>query len=117
MVLAIHLEARKPDVTKRHLAFISCLEATGIVVELGRFKEKTVHCHNCNRTMIRHEEKETDVAISVKLLELMIVDECDTAVIITGDTDIAPAVRTTQKLFPKKPSYLLFLMEEKIASW
>jgi hypothetical protein len=29
-------------------------------------------------------------------------DECDTAVLVTGDTDIAPAVRTASSLFPLK---------------
>src|SRR4051812_19600996 len=47
-----------------------------------------------------HEEKETDVALGSKLLELFITDSCDRAVVITGDTDIAPAVRTAKRLFP-----------------
>ncbi len=32
--LARHLEAKSPDVTKRHKAYLSCLKDTGIVVEL-----------------------------------------------------------------------------------
>jgi len=40
--------------------------------------------------------------MSCKLLEVFYNDECDTVVLITGDTDIAPAVRTALKLFPSK---------------
>lgn len=98
--LATHLQAVKPDVIKRHLTLIECLRATGVVVELGRFKQKTVHCDSCHHQIIRHEEKETDVAISARLLELFVRNACDTAVILTGDTDVAPAVRCVQQLFP-----------------
>lgn len=100
--LAKHLEATNPDVTKRHRDFIKCLESTGIVVELARFKEKEIWCPFCNQRIVRHEEKETDVAISVKLMELFCLDLCDTAILMTGDTDVAPAVRTAKRLFPKK---------------
>jgi hypothetical protein len=47
-----------------------------------------------------HEEKETDVAIACKLLELLCQGRCDTAVLMTGDTDIAPAIRTAKLLYP-----------------
>ena len=50
----------------------------------------------------RAEEKETDVALAAKLLEVLYRDECETAVLVTGDTDIAPAVRTAAALFPLK---------------
>jgi uncharacterized LabA/DUF88 family protein len=100
--LATHLEAFKPDVVARHQILIDALLATGVRVELGRFKEKKVWCETCRRDILRHEEKETDVAISLKLLELFFTEGCDTVVFITGDTDVAPAVRTAKKYFPTK---------------
>jgi uncharacterized LabA/DUF88 family protein len=106
--LARHLEASNPDVTKRHQAFIRCLEATGITCQLNRFKAKTINCPYCRRDFLRHEEKETDVAISIKLIELFHRDECDTIVLLTGDTDIAPAVRTSLILFPDKEIWFAF---------
>ncbi len=98
--LARHLEAVNPDVTRRHVEFLECLRGTGIQDELGRFKRKDVWCPHCNQTFIRHEEKETDVAIAVKLMELLHTGACETVVLVTGDTDLAPAVRTAQRLFP-----------------
>jgi len=111
--LAAHLEATNPDVTKRHRNFIRCLESTGIVVELARFKAKEILCPFCRQQIIRHEEKETDVAISVKLMELLFYDQCDTAVLMTGDTDLAPAVRTAKRLFPKKRVCFAFPYKRK----
>ena len=102
--LATHIEAADPDVTLRHRRFIRCLEDTGVIVELGRFKRRQIKCPdpNCGKFFFKHEEKETDVAIAVRLLEVFIKNECETAVLLTGDTDLAPAVRTAVSLFPTK---------------
>lgn len=111
--LAKHLEASKPDVTKRHRDYIRCLQATGIITELHRFKKKTVWCTSCNNELIKFEEKETDVAIAVKLLELLFKDACDTVVLVTGDTDIAPAVKTANIIFPYKRIVFAFPYKRK----
>ncbi|HAN47243.1 MAG TPA: hypothetical protein DCQ32_11975 [Cyanobacteria bacterium UBA8156] len=97
--LAKHLENKDADVTARHRKFIQCLEATGVVTEISRFKKKSVTCPSCHHRFDRYEEKETDVAVALKLLELLITDSCDTVVLVTGDTDFAPAARTAQRLF------------------
>ena len=100
--LAFHLEQSSPATVARHRDYIRCLESTGVEVVLSRFKEKRIRCSNCGQYIIRHEEKETDVAIAVKLLELFVEDICDMAVLVTGDTDLAPAARAAQQLFPTK---------------
>ena len=48
----------------------------------------------------RFEEKETDVALGVKAMELLHLNACDTLVIVSGDTDFAPAIRTAKRVFP-----------------
>ncbi|MBN1504574.1 MAG: NYN domain-containing protein [Candidatus Eisenbacteria bacterium] len=111
--LAVHLEQYKPDVVARHRLFLDCLVAAGIVPILGRFKFKTVRCHACNRDNPHYEEKETDVAISMKLIEVFQKDEADTAVLVTGDTDLAPAVRTASLLFPAKQICFAFPYKRK----
>jgi uncharacterized LabA/DUF88 family protein len=87
---------------ERHRTYIKCLEATGINVELSRFKEKTIHCPLCSGIFVRHEEKETDVAIASKMLELLFTDCCDSVILVTGDTDLAPAVKMAKQRFPNK---------------
>lgn len=93
---------KKPDIVRRHQNFVKCLEDTGINVEINRFKYKEVWCPYCKKTIVKHEEKETDVSIALKLIEIFLKDECDIAVLITGDTDLAPAVRMARTLYPKK---------------
>lgn len=111
--LATHLEQRQPGVTVRHRNYIECLQATGIMPVLGRFKSKQVHCRNCHRQSEHFEEKETDVAISTKLLEVLHLDAADTVVLVTGDTDLAPAVRTARSLFPAKLIWFVFPYKRK----
>ncbi|HSK73526.1 MAG TPA: NYN domain-containing protein [Pyrinomonadaceae bacterium] len=109
--LAKHLENKKPDVTLRHRTYIRCLGDSGIDVELHRFKKSLTFCQKCHQTFNRREEKETDVAIAARLFEIFCLNKCDTVVLITGDTDIVPAVKTAQRIFPKKE--IAFLMPYK----
>jgi len=106
--LAKHLQSSNPGVVARHTCYLDCLKHTGVTVELARFKKKKIKCPNCGSNIKRHEEKETDVAIAAKLFELQLLDECDTCVIVSGDTDVVPAVKTAQRLFANK--YIGFLL-------
>ena len=106
--IARHMEAHKPDVTARHRLFIEAISSTGVQIELGRFKKKRIVCDACGTSLKRHEEKETDVAIAVKMLELCHTGAADALVLMTGDTDIAPAVRSVQRLFPGVPVLFAF---------
>ncbi len=110
---AYHRQRNDPGVVIRHENYIKCLRSTGIKDQLGRFKEKEVTCKICGQTFKKHEEKETDVAIAVKLIECFSIDECDTVVLITGDTDICPAIRTALKHFPKKRIMCVFPYKRK----
>lgn len=92
----------------RHLKLISALKNTGIKIVLSKFKRKHAKCKVCNRQYTAHEEKETDVALAIKTFELFHENVCDIIVIVSGDTDMAPAVRTAQKLFKNKKVVFLF---------
>jgi uncharacterized LabA/DUF88 family protein len=100
--LATHLQKDHPEKIKKHKIFIEALESRGISVQLGRFKPKEVWCSNCRKMINKHEEKETDVAISAKIFEILIKDEAETIIIISGDTDLAPVIRTAKYLYPAK---------------
>jgi uncharacterized LabA/DUF88 family protein len=106
--LAHHLDATSPQTTKRHRVYLTCLKDSGVEIHLGHFKRAEARCPHCTRRVARHEEKETDVAIGVSLLEGFVRDTCDVAVLITGDSDQAPAVRKTLELFPQRRVFVCF---------
>lgn len=111
--LATHRESIKPGTSERHGRYIQALAGAGVTVHLGHFKCKTMRCRRCNDRFTRYEEKETDVAISVMLLELLQANACDIAVLVTGDTDIAPAVRAARRLFPGRAVWCAFPYRRK----
>ncbi|WP_028315915.1 NYN domain-containing protein [Desulfatibacillum aliphaticivorans] len=97
-----------PDVVKRHKALIKCFEDTGVIIQMHEFKRKNARCPSCKHAWHTHEEKETDVAIAVKLMELYANNSCGMIVILSGDTDIAPAVKTSNVLYPDKKTIFAF---------
>lgn len=105
---ADHREQMSPGTIDRHNAYLRALQATGVVVELGKFKEKRRRCMHCGEQILMHEEKETDVAIAVRLLELLWAGKCDAVAIVTGDSDLSPAIREAKRSFPNYPIYCLF---------
>jgi len=97
-----YLGAQNPGKIKRHKNYIDCLESSGINIELGRFKEKYIFCDKCRSMVLKHEEKETDVKIAIKVVEVFLNDDCDTTVIVSGDTDLSSAIRKCRTLFHDK---------------
>jgi uncharacterized LabA/DUF88 family protein len=114
--LATHAEAWRPGTVKRHLTYIDALRSTGVIVELSTFKAKPmiVRCSACgaSQTVIRHEEKETDMAMGSRLIALAIGQDADSIVVVTGDTDLVPAVRTARALSGKSV-YMLYPWAEE----
>jgi uncharacterized LabA/DUF88 family protein len=100
--VAHHRESRRPGTVTRQVAYFKALEETGVQLHLGQFKAKSQVCPLCGGRFVGWEEKETDVAIGAALLELICKDRCETAVLVTGDTDLVPAIRAARRLDPTK---------------
>ncbi len=108
---AYHL--RNADALQRHIDYVECLKSTGIEPILGYFKPKKVKCSKCYKEFIKHEEKATDVGIAVKLLEVLFNKDCETVVLVTGDTDIIPAIETANRMFPNNETVVAFPFARK----
>lgn len=85
------------------------LSTTPIVeVILGKFKHKRVLCglsdclHPGKRIFEVPEEKRTDVNIAVYMLDDAYQDVCDDIILVSGDSDLVPAVRMIRARFPRK---------------
>ena len=91
-----------PDKVTRHQIYVKALQHAGVEVVLGMFKYKQKRCRNCNTLYDTHEEKETDVNIATMLFKTAVQDLYDSAVIVTGDSDLVPAVKAVKSVFPTK---------------
>ncbi|MDH3324593.1 MAG: NYN domain-containing protein [Candidatus Peregrinibacteria bacterium] len=101
----------------RHKKYIKIIKDTGVDILMGRYNEVS---RNFNQQMKieriepataippnfmkfkTYEEKKTDVNIALKIFEYAYLDEYDHAFIISGDSDLIPAIELAQKHFGKK---------------
>lgn len=87
---------------RRHEKYLAALKTSGVKPILGKFKNKDRWCRVCKKSSKGHEEKETDVNIALHILDSAYQNSFDRAVIISGDSDLSPAIRLARKRFPKK---------------
>lgn len=90
------------DKVKRHRLITSIYADMGVEIVEGVFRYKEKHCPKCYNDFWTPEEKRTDVSLAVKLFELAYKDEYDTAFIVSGDSDLIPAIDSIKTCFPEK---------------
>lgn len=93
----------EPEAASRQSDYCAALKAHGqglVSVIDGRYQSKTVRCRACGSTYVRYEEKETDVNIAVSLVADAAERRMDTALLISADSDLSPAVRAARRVFP-----------------
>jgi len=91
-----------PQKVARHKLLIRANENAGVSIVYGEFKRKDKKCRLCDKQFHTFEEKQTDVNIALELFRLAYLDQYDRAVIISGDTDLIPAIKTVRSTFPQK---------------
>lgn len=106
--LRTHVQQHNPATVQRHRNYLKILESTGVEVVLGKFKRGKTYCKTCKKDQPKYEEKETDVNVAVKLVELAFTNAADIFVIVSGDTDLIPGVDVVKKHFPDKQVNVIF---------
>lgn len=92
-----------PSAQHRQQEYLDALEAhcrASIDIQLGRYQTKMKTCRNCGNSWPEHEEKETDVNIAVGLVSDAAEGSMDAALIISADSDLAPAIRVARRVNP-----------------
>lgn len=77
----------------RHMEFNEAQRAQNVEIFLGRFVKRDWYCNNCGEKNVRREEKETDVHIAIDSVADVLQDKIDAMVLLSGDSDHAPAFR------------------------
>ena len=110
---------KRKDKIKKHNYFYKILyEYCNIEIIDGRFGKKVIvdNCPRCNEKikLKKHEEKETDVSLSINLLyDALTIKEFDTIVVISSDTDYIPVIKMILDKTDKKIK-ILFPINSKI---
>lgn len=86
---------KSQEVQQRYALYIQALQANNVLVIEGKFKKKILSYNkdNKNFTRISFEEKESDVNLALSIIEDAFEKISDKILVITNDSDIAPAIR------------------------
>ncbi len=98
-----------PDKSKRQAAYIEAVETLhDCSIYFGHYLSKKVVCHNCGSSWRTHEEKMTDVNIAIELMTDAFNNRFDTALLLSGDSDLTGPVKSVRDLFPNKRIIVAF---------
>ena len=93
---------------ERHKTYIKALQYTSIKIVLGNFKKVTRRCRGeCRKDYKTYEEKETDVNIAIHLFAQGGLDKYDKIMLVSGDTDLTPAVKMVKEYCPQKEIHVI----------
>ena len=88
------------------------LEALGTLevckLHFGQYQSAGKTCVKCGHTAYIPSEKMTDVNIAVEMLSEAFADRYDTAMLVSGDSDLTPPVQKVPILFPSKRVVVAF---------
>ena len=88
------------------------LEALGTLADFdiyyGHYLSQVIRCRDCGRSWSDNEEKMTDVNIATELLVDAFEDRFDTALLVSADSDLVPAIRALKTVLPGKRVIVFF---------
>ncbi len=95
---------------KRQATYLDALKALGEDLQIieGHFLNRDQRCFKCGATWADAEEKMTDVNIATSMLVDAFANRFDTAVLISGDSDLVPPVKAVLNCFPHKRVIVAF---------
>ncbi|MEV4757412.1 NYN domain-containing protein [Micromonospora sp. NPDC049559] len=100
----------QPASERRQNDYLSALAAhcPNIQIVEGRFQERLSICRSCHASWTTYEEKETDVNLALAIAQDAALDRFDTAILISGDADLRPALRVARELGGSKRIIVAF---------
>lgn len=91
----------------RQEIYFQALQTSNLVeIVFGLYKSrqrkcKVKNCSNSQKNYADYEEKRTDVNIALQMLDDAYQNNCDRMIVVSGDSDLVPAVDIVKKRFPK----------------
>ena len=97
-----------PEKLARQSTYLEALETVDVKIFYGVLERKPTECNRCGKVWYDFNEKMTDVNIACQLLIDAYQDKIDTAVLISGDTDLSPPIKSIHSQFKDKRVFIAF---------
>jgi len=95
--------------SRRQLVWLEALATRDrLTTHFGHYLPNEIQCRNCGSSWIKPEEKMTDVNIATQMLTDAYESRFDVAMVISGDSDLAPPIECIRKRFPEKRVLVAF---------
>ncbi|MGD1001564.1 MAG: NYN domain-containing protein [Candidatus Brocadiia bacterium] len=97
------------DKSHRQAIYLEALETLPeFRIYYGHYLQSSVLCPHCKRSWMAPEEKMTDVNIAVEMMTDAFQNQFDTAILVSGDSDLAAPLEAIKRLFPAKKVIVAF---------
>ena len=93
----IRTDGRSQDARRQAIWLDALATRADITCHFGHYLPKRRRCGACGATWISHEEKMTDVNIATQLLIDAFEGRFDTALVISGDSDLTTPIRRVRQ--------------------
>ena len=105
--------SRPPGKQKRQVNYIEAVETTPAEIIFGKYQNEPFYCEFCDQEITLSKEKMTDVNIAVHMVVDAFQSNFDIALLVSGDSDLAPPVSEILRLFPEKKIIIAFPPKRK----
>jgi len=100
--------SNNPDKQKRQTTYLETLQSVGVEIFCGHYQSDKVECIRCGNIWAKYNEKMTDVNIATHIIIDAYCDKYDTAMLISGDSDLVPPIRAVHDHFRQKRVFVAF---------
>jgi len=100
--------SNNPEKQVRQTKYIEALETRGIKIFYGHYQSGSVECKRCGNIWATYHEKMTDVNIATQMINDAYQDHFDTAMLISGDSDLVPPIKSIHENFSIKRVFVAF---------
>ncbi|MGD9581494.1 MAG: NYN domain-containing protein [Vampirovibrionia bacterium] len=100
--------SNNPNKEKRQGDYLSVLKSTPLKIFYGQYKSKPITCKSCGHSWANNEGKMTDVNIAVHMITDAMQDRYDSALLVSGDSDLVPPIKTIHDYFAPKRVIVAF---------
>ena len=98
-----------PPKVKRQNTYIEAIETLeNCHIFYGNYQSYIEECRKCGHSYLYATEKMTDVNIAVEMLGDAYLDKYDMALLVTGDSDLIPPIKSLHYLFGTKRVFVAF---------
>jgi len=103
-----------PDKQKSQTKYIEALETKGIKIYYGHNQSGNTECSRCGNIWATYSEKMTDVKIVTQIIIDAYNNSNDMAMLISGDSDLVPPIKSIHENFKTKEFLLRFRQNDII---